>query len=204
MARLTKGPGDKVIAGQKRVANAAKVAANKAKVEANRKKVQANAAKYKTSTSTTSTKKSPALANQKVATKTTPTAKVTAKATGYGFIPLSEGIKSKKENYPGEFRASEKQYKSQVYNTKLPADSSKYFQTLSKINPSIGEATRVSMSKEQSRVKSLFPSATFSYSKAAGNSPKSATPKMQVKFNTPVNKMTPAQKAYYDRWNRSK
>lgn len=70
MARLTKGPGDKVIAGQKRVANAAKVAANKAKVEANRKKVQANAAKYKTSTSKTSTKKSPALDNQKVATKT--------------------------------------------------------------------------------------------------------------------------------------
>lgn len=82
MARLTKGPGDKVIAGQKRVANAAKVAANKAKVEANRKKVQANAAKYKTSTSTTSTKKSPSLANQKVATKT---AGAAAKKMEYEF-----------------------------------------------------------------------------------------------------------------------
>ncbi len=192
MARLT-GPGKKL--GVSQSSNAAKVAANKAKVEANRKKVQANAAKYKSTTPTTTTKKAPAMANQKVAQGV----KVTANAPGYGFLPLSESIKTRKENYPGEFRTSEKQYKSQIYNTKLPADSAKYFQTLSKINPSIAESTRSSMAKEQSRVKKLFPNATFSYSKAGGSTSKNATPNMKVKFNTPVNKMTPAQKAYYEK-----
>ena len=121
-------------------------------------------------------------------------AKVTGEAPSARFFSGGPGIATGKETSPNERKQREARFKKEFSKTPAAKDSLTWLKTMQKIDPFVAEESRSDLSKLTAQAKKLFPNATTTYGRVGGN------PTARVKFNTPVNKMTPAQKAYYEKW----
>jgi hypothetical protein len=118
--------------------------------------------------------------------KTTPGVTVSAQAPAFGFVAQSH-------RYGTDTKKASEAYERSISKTKIPSDSAKYFSTLKKIDPKMGAANQAEMSRVYKTTKKTFPNATAEYKVVKG------VPRMYIKYNTPVSKMTPQQKAAYEK-----
>jgi len=121
-------------------------------------------------------------------------AKVTGEAPSARFFSGGPSIATGKETSPNERKQREARFKKEFSKTPAAKDSLTWLKTMRNIDPFIAEESRSDLAKLTTQAKKLFPNATTTYGRIGGN------PTARVKFNTPVNKMNPAQKAYYEKW----